>query len=317
MQMPVVSLDGWSTFMPPGIETQAGTIQVVLAIGTEEQIAYLRHSKNILRCRSFLREPQRYLPIVSRAAFPQHFLSIDKPLSAPVSQTIPPPLPSTVPAPADAVTRKAQLAARLNSFIENLASELPEKVSKVNQTSGTGVGIAELMNLKSTIAKPDNTAIPPPGKNIRATADLLDELQRALTSASAQRRNITAPAAGDDDGDRDDRFGVIIDIDCAMNLPKQIIKLNKKHSKRRDNNLHVHGCDGRQRENTINEIEPSSYVTFEATGPTINMVNTVDGPVYTTNVVLKNCNPQWNKRFDVYLPVDMLFNVCNVSIFLN
>lgn len=299
----MASIDGWANFMTPGTINQTGTVQVILAIGTEEQIANLRESKKRMGLfRSFLRDPQPNLPIASRSAFPP----LEKLPAIGVSS-------QTTATPSDVNTRKAQMAARLTSFIENLASELPDQArSKVNPVAGTGAGLGNYMNLnlKTTNMKQDISAVsPPPGKNIRATADLLDELQRALTSASTMRRNTTAPCGGGDDGPKTERFGVIIDIDSATNLPKQIIKLNKKHSKRRDINSHNLSGDGRQRENTINEIEPSSYVTFEATGPTINMVSTVDGPVYTTNVVLKNCNPRWNKRFDVYLPVEYLFNV--------
>lgn len=131
-------------------------------------------------------------------------------------------------------------------------------------------------------------------------------------------RRMTAASGSNDPGPNtnDDTFRVLIEIDCGTNLPKQVIKYNKKHGKRRDaiNNVQTNTNDGRQRENTINEIEPSSYITFEATGPSTNMVydNTIDGPVYTTNVVCQNCNPQWNKRFDVFLPIDYLLNVSSL-----
>lgn len=302
--MPVISLDGWSTFMSPGSNTPAGTIQVVLAIGTQEQITNLKQTKRFGGYRSFLREPQPHLPIASRAAFPLY-----RSLHGNTSQ-----IPPMTTIPTDVITRKAQLAARLNSFIENLASELPDQVSAANPT---GSALTNFPNMMAANVKQHNkTKIQPPppstGKNVRATADLLDELQRALTSASAMHRNTAATCGGDDgNNDCDKRFGVIINIESATNLPTQIIKLNKKHSKRRDINSHANTTETRGgRDSTINEIEPSSYVTFEATGPTINMVNTIDGPVYTTNVVLKNCNPQWNKRFDVFLPEELLFNVC-------
>lgn len=348
--MPVVSIDGWATFLSITTSAPIGNLQVVLAIGSEQQLSYLKRIKNLTIYRNFLREPQPHLPIASQSAFSQqfNFNGTMENLQQPQQHqfgigSLQPPLTQTAPQPInDAVNRKAQLAARLNSFIENLASELPDQLTKVNPAIGVGMG--NYIDKNASIAG-KNASIPvknasilndhrqqhqlphpllsnqqqipqhPPGKNIRATADLLDELQRALTSASAMRR-MTAASGSNESGpnSNDDKLRVrfFIEIDCGANLPKQVIKYNKKHGKRRDaiNNVQTNTIDGRQqRENTISEIEPSSYITFEATGPSTNMVNTIDGPVYTTNVVCQNCNPQWNKRFDVFLPIDYLLNV--------
>lgn len=301
-------MDGWTEFMSTSTKSPPipiGNCQALLAIGTDEQINHLKSIKKLQAFRSFLHEPQVHLPHASRVAFPNHQLikNVNQRLEPLVNHV----LPTPIPLQNDPTQRRAQLAARLNTFIENLASELPDQMSK---TGSSGPGQSNHMNLKSSASNANQEAQPPipPGKNIRATADLLDELQRALTSATAMRRSTTAPGPDDPGSNSTDaQFCVLIEIESALNLPKQVIKLNRKHVRR---GHHAQGSTtAAQREGSINEIEPDSYVTFVADGPTTNMVNTHDGPVYTTNVINKNCNPQWNKRFEVYLPVEMLLDV--------
>lgn len=281
---------------------------MLLAIGTQEQINHLKNMKNLMTFRSFLHEPQEQLPHASRIAFPNY--QILSPIPRPITIANHIPIPSN-PLQNDPIQRRAQLAARLNTFIENLASELPDQMSKTGSCIQNN---ANHMNLKTFApnSNQESQSPIPAGKNIRATADLLDELQRALTSASNMRRSTTAPGP-DDPGSNstEGKFCVLIEIESAVNLPKQVIKLNRKHVRR---GHHQGNATIGQREGSINEIEPDSYVTFIAYGPTTNMVNTHDGPVYTTNVINKNCNPQWNKRFEVYLPVEMLLDVSNVDV---
>lgn len=105
------------------------------------------------------------------------------------------------------------------------------------------------------------------------------------------------------------QFYVLIEIENALHLSTILIRVNKKCGKRGRDPATQLSSGPPQRGGNINEIEPSTYVTFEAFGPPTSIVNSSDGPVYTTNVCNSSCSPQWNKRFEVYLPIDLLLDV--------
>lgn len=105
------------------------------------------------------------------------------------------------------------------------------------------------------------------------------------------------------------QFYVLIEIENALHLSTILIRVNKKCGKRGRDPATQMSSGPPQRGGNINEIEPSTYVTFEAFGPPTSIVNSTDGPVYTTNVCNSSCSPQWNKRFEVYLPIDLLLDV--------
>lgn len=176
--------------MAPCTTTPIGTLQVILAIGTDTQIAYLKKSRSLSPCRSFLRSPPAPLP----------FLATDNSSLAKgplTDHSSPPQLPNVEPnsvaapatTPAATADRQANLASMLSNFIDNLASRLPERTNNFNAnanaaenmpttgTAATGAGAAIMPNQQSAPAKSLG------GPQIRATSDLLDELQRALTVA--------------------------------------------------------------------------------------------------------------------------------------
>lgn len=158
--MPVISIDGWATFISLTTSAPIGNLQVVLAIGSEEQMSYLKRIKNLTIYRHFLREPLPNLPIASLSAFSQqsNFVGIsENQQQQQYGIGSLPALTQSLSQPTnDSVNRKAQLAARLNSFIENLASELPDQLTKVNPAIGVGMG--NYMNLKSMNTKHEKTA---------------------------------------------------------------------------------------------------------------------------------------------------------------
>lgn len=93
-----------------------------------------------------------------------------------------------------------------------------------------------------------------------------------------------------------------IEIEQAVNLPK--VNLGKKFGKRNKNRT--------QGSNQRAELEPSAYVTFEGYNLQPGMADTVkshEGIVYTTAIVEGCSNPNWKKKFDVQLPVDLMTNV--------
>lgn len=76
-------------------------------------------------------------------------------------------------------------------------------------------------------------------------------------------------------------FRIHIEIDCALHLP---LEPNQG-------------------------TEPTVYVSFEAFAPNVNVPNSI---VYTTDVIECSCSPQWNKQYEVSLPVDFLTDVRSI-----
>lgn len=132
-------------------------------------------------------------------------------------------------------------------------------------------------------------------------------------------------------------FQVLIEIENALHISKIFIRINKKCGKQRGGSASSMGttvssggitsrCNSSNKSvaqpttmtvyRGVTEVEPSTYVTFEATGPPTSIVQSHEGPVYTTNVIEKSCNPQWNKRFEVFLPVDLMTCVSFIQYIL-
>lgn len=289
-------------------------VQVVLAIGTEEQLEYLKAlrglSQSYLSERDIMKNkipvpatpPQQPQTCITNKETQTHAFSTDD---------------------ATLVIRQTALSEMLNSFIDNLASRLPERN---NQQLG-----------QPTIVDPTppvqtDGAIGGGNVQIRRTSDLLDTLQRALMCPPIQPLQSYAST---DDSAIDDviqappdfqsfpldqlangltpqvqcappitepHFAVLIEIENAVNISKIFIRVNKKCGKQR-------GRCKAQTYRGVQEVEPSTYVTFDASGPPTSIVHSPDGPVYTTNVAAETSYPQWNKRFEVLLPVDLMLNV--------
>lgn len=262
--------------------TPVGTLQVILSIGTDEQTNYLKKSRNLSPCKTFLRSPPEILPTLEHVTNPIQSKSLPS-----VQSSVRPP-------------------SGLNSFIESLATRLPD----CNQRS---------MN-QSPSSIPSTVQSKSSGQTIRATSDLLDELQRALTISPSPTSTMSAmPFNGIESisyskkATKMPQFNVLIEIENALHLPTVPMRVHKKDTRRC---LEAHTVDASNTTlrtsgsgSSVREIEPCTYVTFEAIGPPTSIVNSNEGPVYTTNVAENSCNPQWNKRFDVFLPVDLLHDV--------
>lgn len=74
-------------------------------------------------------------------------------------------------------------------------------------------------------------------------------------------------------------FRIHIEIECALHLPLELVQ----------------------------GAEPTTYVSFEALAPNAN--EQMSSLVYTTDVIECSSSPQWNKQYEVSLPVDFLTDV--------
>lgn len=283
-KLPVISFDGLSQISVPSSGESCGQLQAILAIGTDVQIEFLKKSRGLAQnsITEFRNIPA--LPaLINNNAETQTSESENQ--------------------SSDSTGIRNQSAAeKLSAFIDNLTQRLPERNSII----------------ETTIGNENQTNTGNSGLLIRRTSDLLDMLQQALTQSPPPPPTNDpilnfppipvippTPLPPIEMPFNPDLFKVMIEIENALHLPKIAMKVNKKCGKR-----------GKCKNNRgLTEVEPSAYVTFEAVGPATSMVKSHEGPVYATNVVEKNCNPTWSKRFEVALPVDLMTNVSRIFFF--
>lgn len=229
--------------MAPNTTTPIGTLQVILAIGTIKQIAYLKKSRSLSPCRSFLRSPPEPLPSLttdnvshakrSHADHSPHQLLPNVELNS-----------ATPPIATD---RQANLAAMLSNFIDNLASRLPERSnssSNVNAAPATTAATSATATVATTAAPQQNqqhltesvpTSKSPGGPQIRATSDLLDELQRALTVAPpASMSSLSSPSMMMKPASS--HFNQVISIDTLTQPMRHLTSIKKIPSSNRMRN---------------------------------------------------------------------------------
>lgn len=283
-KLPVISFDGLSPISVPSSGESCGQLQAILAIGTDVQIEFLKQSRGLAQS-SLTAVPTL---INNNAETQTSFTSTDLENQS-----------------ADSTgTRNQSAAEKLSAFIDNLTQRLPERNSIIETT---------------TVGNENQTNTGNSGLLIRRTSDLLDMLQQALTQSPPPPPTTDpilhfppipvippTPLPPIEMPFNPDLFKVMIEIENALHLPKIAMKVNKKCGKR-GKCKNIRG---------LTEVEPSAYVTFEAVGPATSMVKSHEGPVYATNVVEKNCNPTWSKRFEVALPVDLMTNVSTFFLLL-
>lgn len=287
--------------------TPVGTLQTILAVGTAKQINNLKRSKSLLSCKNFLRLPLEMYPPQGVQALPNQVPvnSTESNSENSAKNTMPP------------ITNERQnnLASMFNSFIDNLASRLPERNLPPTETSMNDATTQTNSNTSNATSNLKANACV--GKYMRPTSELLDELQRALAIAPtpAQRNAITHNATAissrtespkielqtDTEMENASMFRAHIEIESANHLPSIAVHVNKKSGKRNRNPSTA------KKSANPSELQPSTYATFEA-APSVGSSNTTS---YTTNIVENSCSPQWNKHFEIYLPVEYLHDVSN------
>lgn len=292
-KLPVISFDGLSPISVPSSGESCGQLQALLAIGTDVQIEFFKKSRGLAQNSiiEFRNIPALPTHINNNAETQTSFTSTDSEIQ----------LNSSIDSTG---IRNQSAAEKLSAFIDNLTQRLPERNSIIETTT---VGNENQINTGNS------------GLLIRRTSDLLDMLQQALTQSPPPPPTTDpilnfppipvippTPLPPIEMPFNPDLFKVMIEIENALHLPKIAMKVNKKCGKR-----------GKCKNNRgLTEVEPSAYVTFEAVGPATSMVKSHEGPVYATNVVEKNCNPTWSKRFEVALPVDLMTNVSLLFFYL-
>lgn len=274
-KLPVISIDGWNNLVSTDANQVYGQLQVLLAVGTETQIEALKTTRGLTTNAIPIATPQITNMVVDNIPAAIQPPSIQSPL-----------------------LKSTQTSKMLSSFIESLAYKLPD----VNQKAPNGT---------AALSAPQ----------MRNTSDLLEMLQKALTERPSTENNIfsgeiptptpfnppTSVSSANNTFKENKTteevpgyIRVAVEVDCARKLP--IIRLSKKN--------HNKKSKGKGSKQGGMDVEPSAYVTFEAVrGPVSDEVKSHEGIVYSTHVIEQNCDPVWQKTFEVSIPADILWNV--------
>lgn len=268
-QLPIISIDNWTNFVSPLSSELFCQGKVLLAIGSENQIEYFKLMRNLHNLR---------LPVKRKSIEVQ----------------------ADEPRPRSSADPNAQMKNKLSAFIESLSQKLPEP-SLVNNFHKT-----------PSVVSSAASSIAPEQSQLRKTSELMESLQKALSQPPAAVQVPTSLAMNqvhqsfNSDSSMSslsvEKVKMLVSIDHASHLPKVV----KKKQNRRKNKSPTTPQK--------TEFEPSAYATFESCQEQFNessipdnIVKSHEGFVHCTNV-LKSCDPQWNRNFNVHLPLDVFTN---------
>lgn len=286
-KLPIISIDGFTNFVSPLSSEFCSQVRILLAIGNERQVDYLKATRNFAEK-----------------------ISIGGSRSNSAMQSIFEERNSQTQSRPNTASQRSEIKDRLQAFIDSLSNKLPDKsLPSITESKSNSIP-------KSPVVSQHSQSLP--NSQLRKTSDLLESLQKALSQAPSQTaqedffslnqessNNHNESSCCDTTISQPETFRIMVEIEEAIHLPKVLVK-----KKRRNKNRHSQPQKF--------EIEPSAYTTFEAitniTEETKdllppNIIKSHEGFVYTTNVVEKSSNPHWNKKFDVYLDVDVMKNV--------
>lgn len=288
-KLPVISIDGWNNLLTTGELEVFGQLQVLLAVGTELQIETLKVTRGLGTTMNF------EVPSSSSASVLNSNSS--KTLKSSNAETQTTPRPSLG---SDNGVGGGAGVSSLSNFIDSLAQKVTNGQSLPNKATLNG----------------NNQHHQP--QQLRNTGDLLDMLQKALQQKPTPQQMIPLKSVitpsdrqshcfthtqNQEKNNLGKTFKVLVEVEQAQKLP--MVKLNKKQKQK-----------FKAKGKTVNEVEPSAYVTFEAAnGNPDDQVKSHEGMVFTTDVCEKTCDPVWNKRFEVTLPHDMFYNVSSTILF--
>uniref|UniRef100_A0A182P5F0 C2 domain-containing protein n=1 Tax=Anopheles epiroticus TaxID=199890 RepID=A0A182P5F0_9DIPT len=172
-KLPVISIDGWSGIGSPLAGEPCGDIQAILAIGTESQIEQFKAMRNLQHISTDV--PRS---LANRVTVP----------SSPTRRIYPRPEHKSIQTMSSGTKQPqtSEVANMLSAFIENLAQRLPISSERSTAPSYDHSNATVDRSMEGHHAgSPHSNANRP---QLRKTADLLDNLQKALSqrpSASA------------------------------------------------------------------------------------------------------------------------------------
>lgn len=276
-KLPVISIEGWTNVVNKS-DDLCGQFEVLLAIGTEQQIEYLKISRNILKEYNAKKE----FKVPPAKSIPNTGLTNVSPTQPSSSQF-----------------------SMLSSFIETLAqrmpgSHMPSLTSPTENKNESNPQLRSTSDLLNNLQQALTQLPAVVSKSTQSDTSTFLPIQTPIqTNSQETQTNSMVYTKPLNNNDEDSKFKVLIEIEAALHLPKVLI--SKKFNKRNKikNNT----------KNTVSEYEPSAYVTFESTDSSSPvLVKSHEGMVNSTDVVESSCNPVWNKKFEVLLSVDLMLN---------
>ncbi|XP_050080012.1 uncharacterized protein LOC126567770 [Anopheles maculipalpis] len=170
-KLPVISIDGWSGITSPLAAEPCGEIKAILAIGTESQIEHFKTMRNLQHVSNDV--PRS---LANRTSVPASVVG------SPTRRIYPRPEHKSIQSMSSGTKQPqtSEVANMLSAFIENLAQRLP--ISSERSTAPSydhnNASTDEPMDAAPHGASPHSNANRP---QLRKTADLLDNLQKALS----------------------------------------------------------------------------------------------------------------------------------------
>uniref|UniRef100_A0A182SKG2 C2 domain-containing protein n=1 Tax=Anopheles maculatus TaxID=74869 RepID=A0A182SKG2_9DIPT len=170
-KLPVISIDGWSGITSPLAAEPCGEIKAILAIGTESQIEHFKTIRNLQHVSSDV--PRS---LANRTSVPSSVVG------SPTRRIYPRPEHKSIQS-MNSGTKQPQtseVANMLSAFIENLAQRLPISSERSTAPSYDHNNASTDQPMEATPhgTSPHSNANRP---QLRKTADLLDNLQKALS----------------------------------------------------------------------------------------------------------------------------------------
>lgn len=272
-KLPVISTDTWCNFVSPLSSELFCQAKVLLAIGSENQIDFLKLSRNL-----YNQQPPQQLEAHER---PQN----------------------------NENAYNAQIKNKLTAFIESLSQKLPEptscggaivkqqKISSPSDSSSSSImqqqqqpQLRKTSDLLDTLQK---ALSQPPSSE--ALSIFQQQPIRPSISESFNDQHQTPST--------NDCIKMIVTIEHAANLPKVVIKKcrsNKRKSKgtppqRMEFDPHTYATFEARTDHLDEYLLPQ------------NTIKSHEGIVYCTKVV-QSTNPEWNQSFEVLIPFDVLRN---------
>lgn len=267
-QLPIISVDTWCNFISPLSNELFCQGKALLAIGSENQLEYLKLLRNL----NNLPLPVRKPPIAINVEQSKAHISPDT---------------------------NSHMKNKLSAFIESLSQKLPEPSLTTNnfhKMSSSASSISSnstqlrktsdlLESLQKALARPPATVVSQPVASN-------NQIHQATDSDSSMSSVLQ------------ERIRILISIEHASHLPKVVIK---KKTNRNRKNKSTSTPQRSEFDPSAYATFESSLDQPNYSLSAENVVKSHEGFVHCTTV-LKSCDPQWNQDFEVHLPLDVLTN---------
>nr|XP_022906378.1 uncharacterized protein LOC111418148 [Onthophagus taurus] len=280
-KLPVIGCDWWESIYDPLNGDVFGEAQILVALGTEDQILNLKKERGFINdtirvktTRNFKNdnENNKVLPGVNKKVNKnRNTLRINK-------------KPNPIKSKSKDIGIQSDIV--INEITKMDSSKLEDNNDKVEvKESENYTAIASflqtLMTMNNKTFKENCTNTEAATSSLKASPNITQDSPLKLTEKS-----LTETLGLNAIKEKSTTFKAHIFIENALHLPFRKKSKTKK---------------SRGKSGKYEEILPSCYVTFE----------TVNGDIKMTNVVQKSKNPVWNYNSDVELPKELLTNVSN------